>query len=147
LLLECWQENKEMSNKVPCNNCNEEFILDDSGNNFECHWMTRKDGEHVFWFCSKSCKTVYRKENDWKWADDDPSKWIRNLYKSDNVSYLYQFNYDDFNEQFKEKYKRDASEIDWELFKEKFNSLKTDMIHEFLQYGITEIIENYPNKE
>ena len=41
--------------------------------------MTRNDGEHVFWFCCRSCKIDYRNENDYKWPDNSPSLCFDNL--------------------------------------------------------------------
>jgi hypothetical protein len=69
-------------------------------------------------------------------------------YKKDNVEYVFACNYDNFNNEFKEKYNRDASEEDWNLFKEKFNSIRTDKIAEWFYIDITEIIDdNYEESD
>jgi hypothetical protein len=64
-------------------------------------------------------------------------------WKNDNVEYVFACNYDNFNEEFKEKYDRDASENDWKLFKEKFSELRTSYICQNFHDGISEIIEGY----
>lgn len=64
-------------------------------------------------------------------------------WKNDNVEYVFACNYNNFNDEFKEKYDRDASENDWKLFKEKFNELRTSYICQNFHDSISEIIEGY----
>ena len=73
--------------------------------------------------------------------------FFNHAWKNDNVEYVFACNYENFNDEFKEKYDRDATEDDWKLFKEKFNELKTDRICEFFHTDITEIIDEEYTKE
>lgn len=73
---------------------------------------------------------------------------IKMSYKNANVEYVWACNYDDFNDKFKEKYNRDADEEDWNLFKEKFNAIRTDKISEWFDIDVTEIIDdNYDESD
>ena len=73
---------------------------------------------------------------------------VRMSYKKDNVEYVFACNYDDFNNQFKEKINRDATEAEWNLFKERFNAIRTDKIAEWFEIDITEIIDdNYERSD
>ena len=122
-----------MSDGMECKTCNK-FVRFENG--YEVKWMFDAPvGMCTLFFCNEVCWKPYRTKLQ--------EKVDKNKYKSDSVSYLYECNYDEFNDEFKMRYNREASEADWNLFVEKFNELRTEHISSGILDGIHEIIEEY----
>jgi len=122
-----------MSVGMECKTCNK-FVRFENG--YEVKWMFDAPvGMCTLFFCNEVCWKPYRTKLQ--------EKVDKNKYKSDSVSYLYECNYDEFNDEFKMRYNREASEADWNLFVEKFNELRTEHISSGILDGIHEIIEEY----
>ena len=118
---------------MECKTCNKYVRFE---NGYEVKWMFDAPvGMCTLFFCNSTCWKQHHAILQRK-VDD-------NKYKSDSVSYLYEFNFEEFNEQFKDRYNREASKEDWELFVVKFNELRTEHISSGIYDGIHEILEQY----
>jgi hypothetical protein len=96
-------------------------------------------GMCTLFFCNEVCWKPYRTKLQ--------EKVDKNKYKSDSVSYLFECDFEDFNKLFQQRYYREASKEDWELFVVKFNELRTEYISSGIYDGINEIIEEYYNED
>jgi hypothetical protein len=122
---------------MECKTCNK-FVRFENG--YEVKWMFDAPvGMCTLFFCNEVCWKPYRTKLQ--------EKVDKNKYKSDSVSYLYECNYEEFNDEFKMRYNREASEADWNLFVVKFNELRTEHISSGMLNGIHEIIEEYYHED